>query len=67
MTVFPRIIHLMKEKGMDDVLLTGGGIIPEEDMKQLKEMGVGELFPPGTATEDIVAYISNWVKAHRNF
>lgn len=67
MTVFPRIIKLMKEKGMNDVLLTGGGIIPEDDMKQLKEMGVGELFPPGTATSDIVKYINEWVAAHRNF
>src|SRR5476651_1504798 len=45
MTVFPKIIRLMKEKGMDDVLLTGGGIIPEDDRKALKAMGVGELFP----------------------
>lgn len=67
MTVFPRIIKLMKEKGMNDVLLTGGGIIPEDDMKQLKEMGVGELFPPGTATSDIVKYIHEWVAEHRNF
>lgn len=67
MTVFPRIIKLMKEKEMNDVLLTGGGIIPEDDMKQLKEMGVGELFPPGTATSDIVKYINEWVAAHRNF
>src|ERR1051325_7067773 len=50
MTVFPKILQLMKEKGMDDVLLTGGGIIPEEDISTLKEMGVGELFPPGTPT-----------------
>src|SRR6187551_484378 len=49
-TVFPKIINLMKEKEMDDVLLTGGGIIPEEDMKELNEMGVGTLFPPGTPT-----------------
>src|SRR3977135_7376 len=53
MTVFPRIIQLMKEKGMDDVLLTGGGIIPEEDMKALNEMGVGKLFAPGTPTTEI--------------
>jgi methylmalonyl-CoA mutase, C-terminal domain len=59
MTVFPRIITLMKEKQMDDVLLTGGGIIPEEDMIKLKEMGCGQLFPPGTDTGKIVEYISN--------
>ncbi len=67
MTVFPRILKLMHEKQMNDVLLTGGGIIPEEDMKQLKEMGCGELFPPGTTTSDIVAYINKWVDEHRNF
>ena len=46
MTVFPKVIALLKEKGIDDVLITGGGIIPEEDMKKLNEMGVGKLFPP---------------------
>jgi methylmalonyl-CoA mutase C-terminal domain/subunit len=55
MTVFPKIINLMKEKEMDDVLVTGGGIIP------------AELFPPGTTTQDIVAYITGWVHEHRNF
>jgi len=49
-TVFPKIIALMKEKKMDDVLLTGGGIIPEEDMKALNKMGVGKLFAPGATT-----------------
>ena len=67
MTVFPKLIQLMKEKGMDDVLLTGGGIIPEDDMKQLNEMGVGQLFPPGTATADIATYIREWVQTHRSF
>src|SRR3979409_1819004 len=52
-TVFPKIIQLMKEKGMDDVLLTGGGIIPEDDMRQLNEKGVGKLFAPGTPTTAI--------------
>jgi methylmalonyl-CoA mutase C-terminal domain/subunit len=67
MTVFPKIIVQMQEKGMKDVLLTGGGIIPESDMKELKEMGVGELFPPGTNTQDIAAYITDWVAQHRKF
>jgi methylmalonyl-CoA mutase C-terminal domain/subunit len=67
MTVFPRIISLMKEKGMDDVLLTGGGIIPDTDMQALQQLGVGKLFPPGTHTQEIASYISNWVAAHRNF
>ncbi|HJV20075.1 MAG TPA: cobalamin B12-binding domain-containing protein [Sediminibacterium sp.] len=67
MTVFPKIIGLMKEKGMDDVLLTGGGIIPEEDMKELNELGVGKLFAPGATLADIAAYISDWVSQNRNF
>ena len=67
MTVFPKIIDLMKKKGMNDVLLTGGGIIPEEDMKQLNEMGVGKLFAPGTTTTDIAEYIRTFVKENRNF
>ena len=57
----------MKEKGMDDVLLTGGGIIPEEDRKQLQEQGVGDLFAPGTPTHEITSYINNWVQEHRSF
>ena len=67
MTVFPKIIQLMKEKEMDDVLLTGGGIIPEDDMKKLNEMGTGRLFAPGTTTSDIAVYIKDWVKEHRSF
>ncbi len=67
MTVFPKLLQLMKEKGMNDVLLTGGGIIPEDDMKQLNEAGVGKLFQPGTATTDIAAYIKEWVQQHRAF
>jgi methylmalonyl-CoA mutase, C-terminal domain len=67
LTVFPKIINLMKEKGMNDVLLTGGGIIPEPDMEQLAQMGVGQLFAPGTATSNIVNYITQWVSANRNF
>lgn len=67
MTVFPKVMALMKEKGMDDVLVTGGGIIPEQDMLTLNESGVGRLFPPGTSTQDIVTYITGWVYEHRNF
>ena len=67
MTVFPKVAALMKEKGMSDVLLTGGGIIPDEDMKQLNEQGVGRLFAPGTVTKDIADYITNWVKENRSF
>lgn len=67
MTVFPKVMALLKEKGMNDVLVTGGGIIPEEDMKQLNDMGVGRLFPPGTTTTEITNYIRNWVAKHRDF
>ena len=67
MTVFPKVIRLMKEKGMSDVLLTGGGIIPENDMKALNDLGVGKLFAPGTTTSDIAIYIKDWVKVNRNF
>jgi len=62
MTIFPKILNLMKEKELTDVLLFGGGIIPDKDIKTLKEMGVGELFTPGTSTTDIVAYVRNWAK-----
>jgi methylmalonyl-CoA mutase C-terminal domain/subunit len=61
MTVFPKIIALMKENEMSDVLLTGGGIIPEEDMEVLYAMGVDKLFHPGTTTIDIVDFIKNKV------
>ena len=66
-TVFPKVIKLMKEKEMNDVLLTGGGIIPDEDMQELNKMGVGKLFPPGTTTTAIADYIKEWVKANRDF
>lgn len=67
MTVFPKVLELMKEKGMNDVLLTGGGIIPDEDIQKLEQMGVGRLFHPGTNTHEIAEYITDWVKRHRNF
>ena len=67
MTVFPNVIQLMKEKGMNDVLLTGGGIIPDDDMKELYIAGVGKLFAPGTPTAEIAGYIKEWVKSHREF
>ena len=67
MTIFPKIITLMKEKGLNDVLLTGGGIIPEDDMAELNRQGVGKLFPPGTSTQDIAVYIREWVQHNRSF
>lgn len=67
MTVFPKIFELMKQHQMDDVLVTGGGIIPEADMQQLNTMGAGKLFAPGTSTTEIADYIKNWVAEHRSF
>lgn len=67
MTVFPKLLGLMKEKGMNDVLLTGGGIIPDKDMETLRSLGVGELFAPGTETSKIVNYIEEWVSQNRSF
>jgi methylmalonyl-CoA mutase C-terminal domain/subunit len=67
MTVFPKIMDIMKQKGLENVLVTGGGIIPEGDMQQLKDIGVGELFAPGTTMEAITTYITNWVTENRNF
>jgi methylmalonyl-CoA mutase C-terminal domain/subunit len=57
LTIFPRVRDLMTERGMDDVLLFGGGIIPEDDIPKLKERGVAEVFLPGTSTEDIIKFI----------
>ncbi|MFN8276050.1 MAG: cobalamin B12-binding domain-containing protein [Chitinophagales bacterium] len=66
-TVFPKIMALMKERDMHDVLLTGGGIIPADDMEALRKMGVGTLFAPGTPVKEISTYITDWVKTHRKF
>ena len=62
MTILPKIKKLMNDKGLDDVLLTGGGIIPEEDIKKLRDIGVGELFTPGASTKNIAVYINEWRK-----
>lgn len=66
-TVFTRILDLMKEKGMNDVLLTGGGIIPDNDAEELNRKGVARLFPPGTEMAEIIRYIREWVSANRTF
>ncbi len=60
MTLFPRVLALLREQGRDDLLLTGGGIIPREDMDELQKMGVGRLFGPGTSTTDLIDYIREW-------
>jgi methylmalonyl-CoA mutase C-terminal domain/subunit len=62
MTICPRVLELMKEKGMDDVLFFGGGIIPEDDIPKLKEAGVSAVFLPGASTEDIIKFIRENVK-----
>ncbi len=64
MTILPKIKKLMNEKGLDDVLLTGGGIIPEEDIKTLSSLGVGKLFTPGATTTAIADYIKEWCTEH---
>jgi methylmalonyl-CoA mutase C-terminal domain/subunit len=65
MTLFPRVVQLLQEAGLDDVLITGGGIIPDEDVERLREMGVGQLFGPGTPTTEAVAYIRTWFEENR--
>ncbi len=65
MTVFPKVYQLMQEKGLTNTLLTGGGIIPEEDATKLKALGIGTLFAPGTNTSEIATYIKEWVASNR--
>ena len=63
MTLFPRVRELLTAQGRDDILITGGGIIPREDMTQLEQLGLGKLFGPGTPTSDLIAYIREWYAA----
>ena len=65
MTVFPKVMELMDQNGLDDVLLTGGGIIADKDKKALTKLGVGKLFGPGTPVQKTVDYITNWVQTNR--
>jgi methylmalonyl-CoA mutase C-terminal domain/subunit len=60
MTLFPRVRELMHQQGRDDILITGGGIIPKEDMDALRDLGIGQLFGPGTRTTDLIEYIRDW-------
>jgi len=65
MTVFPKVMELMDQSGLDDVLLTGGGIIADKDKEALTKLGVGKLFGPGTPVQKTVDYITNWVQTNR--
>jgi methylmalonyl-CoA mutase C-terminal domain/subunit len=62
--LFPRVMEILKEKGIDDVLVLGGGIIPEEDVPDLKATGIAEVFGPGTDTSNIINYIQENIKKH---
>jgi len=64
MTLFPRVRQLLESMGRPDILVTGGGIIPVEDMTSLQQLGIGKLFGPGTPTSDLVAYIESWAAEH---
>jgi len=65
MTIFPRVMELLRAKGADHILVTGGGIIPDEDMGKLSALGIGKLFGPGTTTGDIASYIRTEVEKRR--
>ncbi|MEO8089174.1 MAG: cobalamin B12-binding domain-containing protein [Gemmatimonadales bacterium] len=64
MTLFPRVRKLLEEMGRPDTLVTGGGIIPPEDMVALQQLGIGKLFGPGTPTSDLIEYIKSWAASH---
>ena len=64
-TIFDNVLSLMNEKGLDDVLLVGGGIIPKDDIEKLEQKGVGKLFGPGTPVQETVDYIIEWVNKNR--
>ena len=64
-TIFPKVLDLMKEKDLDDVLLVGGGIIPQKDVEELNNLGVGKLFGPGTPVQETIEYITDWVNTNR--
>jgi methylmalonyl-CoA mutase C-terminal domain/subunit len=66
MTLFPRVLELLRQNGREDILITGGGIIPKEDMESLQSLGVGRLFGPGTSTTDLIDYIKEWFAAREH-
>ena len=65
MTLFPKVKRMLEEKGLGDVLITGGGIIPAEEMEELQESGVGRLFGPGTPTSEAIEYVQTWFDENR--
>ena len=65
MTIFTKVLELLKEEGIEDILVTGGGIIPEDDIKKLEKIDIGKLFTPGTSIEESKQYIENWVAENR--
>ena len=62
MHLFPRILDLRREKGLDDVMVFAGGIIPDQDISRLKEAGIAEIFPPGSSLEEIVAFVKSHIR-----
>ena len=66
MTIFPKILELLNNQGINDILLTGGGIIPQNDMDELKKTGVGQLFGPGTPVKDSLEYIVSWFNKNKD-
>ena len=64
-TIFANVLKLMKDKGLENVLLVGGGIIPKKDVENLEGQGVGKLFGPGTPVQETIDYITDWVKNNR--
>ena len=65
LTIFTKIMQLLKKHAITDILVTGGGIIPEDDMKELYKIGVGKLFAPGSSIEESKQYIQNWIKENK--
>ena len=65
MTIFKKVKNLLNEQGLNNILITGGGIIPEEDMQKLYKIGIGKLFAPGTSIQESIDYIHQWVKENR--
>ncbi len=66
LTLFPKILEGMKKEGLEEILLVGGGVIPDGDIETLEKMGVAKLFGPGTVTSEVVRYIQQWFEAKHN-